>query len=120
NMSVDLSYGDVKTVDVNQGLTANFDSITPQNAFIQGNPALIAAQQANALGPPGLAPPFFDKDWTSQIDAHSEFDTNVKREAIGFDGKFGSSSWSWDGYYQYGLTHREQIVNDNRHLNAYN
>ena len=39
---------------------------------------------------------------------------------IGFDGKFGQSSWTWDGYYQYGLTNREQIVNDNRHLNAYN
>jgi outer membrane receptor protein involved in Fe transport len=118
NMSVDLSYGDVKTVNVNQGLTANFDSITPQNAFIQGNAALTAAQQSVALFPGG--PAFFDKDWTSQIDAHSEFTTTVKRAAIGFDGKFGSSSWSWDGYYQYGLTKREQIVVDNRHLNAYN
>jgi iron complex outermembrane receptor protein len=118
NMSVDLSYGDVKTVDFNQGLTANFDAITPQNAFIQGNTPLTAAQQSVALFPGG--PAFFDKDWTSQIDAHSEFTTKVKRAAIGFDGKFGSSSWSWDGYYQYGLTNREQIVNDNRHLNAYN
>jgi hypothetical protein len=52
NMSVDLSYGDVETVDINQGLTANFDTITAQNAFIQGNAALTAAQQSVALGPP--------------------------------------------------------------------
>jgi iron complex outermembrane receptor protein len=119
NMSVDLSYGDVETVNVNQGLTANFDAISPQNAFIQGNAALTAAQAAFTAGPPG-APALFDKDWTSQIDAHSEFTTKVKRAAVGFDGKFGSSSWSWDGYYQYGLTNREQLVVDNRHLNAYN
>ncbi len=118
NMSVDLSYGDVKTVNINQGLTANFDTITPQNAFIQGNAALTAAQRSVALGPGG--PALFDKDWTSQIDAHSEFTTKVKRAAVGFDGKFGSSSWNWDGYYQYGLTNREQVVVDNRHLNAYN
>jgi outer membrane receptor protein involved in Fe transport len=117
NMSVDLSYGKVETVDRNQGLTANFDAISPQNAFIQGNAALTAAQQSVALFPGG--PAFFDKDWTSQIDAHSEFTTTVKRAVVGFDGKFGQSSWGWDGYYQYGLTNREQLVVDNRHLNAY-
>ena len=118
NMSVDLSYGKVETVDVNQGLTANFDTISPLNAFVVNNPGIAAGQAATALFPGG--PSLFDKDWTSQTNPHSEFTTDVKRAAIGFDGKFGDSSWGWDGYYQYGLTNREQLVVDNRHLNAYN
>ena len=81
------------------------------NAFIQGN------------APRGRCGPlaqFINKDWTAQVDAHSEFTTDVKRAAVGLDGKFGESIWGWDGYYQYGLTNREQLVVDNRHLNAYN
>src|SRR6185295_12624334 len=52
-------------------------------------------------------------------DSHTLTTTDVKRAAIGLDGKFGDSSWGWDGYYQYGKTTREQLVNDNRHLNQY-
>jgi outer membrane receptor protein involved in Fe transport len=112
NMNVDLSYGKVETVDINGALDAQIGFIAPDNAFIQGNTALT-----DAVGPFGS---FFNKDWTAQVDAHSEFTTDVKRAVVGFDGKFGDSSWGWDGYYQYGLTNREQLVVDNRHLNAYN
>ncbi len=117
NLNVDLSYGKVETVDVNGALDAQLNVITADNAFIQGNAALTAAQQTYSGGGPVA---FLNKDWTSQVDAHSEFTTTVKRAVLGFDGKFGESSWGWDGYYQYGLTNREQLVVDNRHLNAYN
>src|SRR5262249_5041226 len=60
-----------------------------------------------------------NKDWTEQLDSHSTFTTEVKRASVGFDGKFGDSSWGWDAYYQYGDTDRRQLVADNRHLNAY-
>ena len=60
------------------------------------------------------------EDWTPQIDSYSRFSTEVSRFAIGLDGRFGSSSWTWDAYYQFGQTDRTQFVNDNRHLNAYN
>jgi outer membrane receptor protein involved in Fe transport len=53
------------------------------------------------------------------VDASIRVVTDVKRAVVGLDGKFGESSWGWDGYYQYGLTNREQYVNDNRHLIAY-
>jgi hypothetical protein len=46
--------------------------------------------------------------------------TEVKRIAVGLDGRFADSSWTWDGYFQYGVTDRSQLVADNRHLNAYN
>jgi iron complex outermembrane receptor protein len=110
NFNIDLSYGDVETIDKNGALDAQIGFISGDNAFIQGN-GLAAAV-------PGFA--FINKDWTQQVDAHSEFTTKVKRAVVGMDGKFGASSWGWDGYYQYGLTDRRQLVVDNRHLNAYN
>ena len=116
HMSLDLSYGKVETDNRSQALTAVFTSITPQNAFL--TPSLAAAQGQFAIFPTG--PAFLNKDWTSQVDSHSTTTTKVKRAALGLDGKFGSSSWAWDGYFQYGNTDREQLVVDNRHLNAYN
>jgi iron complex outermembrane receptor protein len=118
NLSVDLSYGKVTTVNRTGALDANFTTIAPDNAYLVGRPQLAAAQGAYALFPGG--PAFFNKDWTAQLDSHSDFDTEVKRGAIGLDGEFGDSSWTWDGYYQYGVTDRSQLVADNRHLNAYN
>jgi iron complex outermembrane recepter protein len=44
----------------------------------------------------------------------------VKRAAVALDGHFGASSWTWEGYYQFGETDRQQLVSDNLHLNAYN
>jgi outer membrane receptor protein involved in Fe transport len=117
NMSVDLSYGKVETVNVTGALDANANQIRPDNAFLVGLPELIAAQAAGANGGPFAA---FNKDWTSQTNPYTSFDTDVKRGAVGFDGKFGDSTWTWDGYYQYGKTKRRQFVNDNRHLIAYN
>jgi iron complex outermembrane recepter protein len=120
NLSVDLSYGKVETDNRTGALDGLFTTIGADNAFL--TPALRAAQQAYNLGGPpaaGFAPAFFNKDWTSQLNAHSQFNTEVKRFAAGLDGKFGDSSWTWDGYVQYGRTDRSQLVDDNRHLNAY-
>jgi len=114
HLSVDLSYGKVETENRTQALTAVFTPITPGNAFL--TPALAAAVTQYGGG----GPAFFNKDWSSQVNSHSETTTDVRRGAIGLDGKFGSSTWVWDGYFQYGKTEREQIVFDNRHLNAYN
>ncbi|MEY4762929.1 MAG: hypothetical protein RLZZ200_2785 [Pseudomonadota bacterium] len=116
NLSIDASYGKVKTDNRTGGLDAQFMAVSADNAFL--TPALASAQAAYALFPGG--PAFFNKDWTSQINSHSAFETEVKRIAVGLDGKFGDSSWTWDAYFQYGHTDRSQLVNDNRHLNAYN
>jgi outer membrane receptor protein involved in Fe transport len=39
----------------------------------------------------------------------------VTRATFGLNGKFGSSSWTWDANYEYGLTHHQQLVIDNIH-----
>ncbi len=108
--SADGSWGKVETTNFAGGATDTADFITPQNAFIQGNPALTAAVGTGA---------FLNKNWTLQTNSFSKFTTTVKRFSVGLDGKFGSSSWTWDAYYQFGDTAREQLVNDNRHLNGY-
>ncbi|MEP7246331.1 MAG: TonB-dependent receptor [Gammaproteobacteria bacterium] len=119
NLNVDLSYGKVETANITGALDAQATAITAQNAFL--TPALEAARVASVgqFPFPG-ADALINKDWTSQVDSGLFVTTDVKRAAFGLDGKFGESSWSWDGYYQYGLTNREQVVQDNRHLNAYN
>jgi iron complex outermembrane receptor protein len=112
DMNFDVSYGKVKTTNITAALNDNLDTIHSDNAYVQSNPAL-----ATAVDPVfGAA---LNKNWTSQLDSHSTFTTKVKRAALGFDGQFGDSSWTWEGYYQYGDTKREQYVADNRHLNAY-
>jgi iron complex outermembrane recepter protein len=111
-MSVDVSWGKVDTTNITGALNDNLDAIHPDNAYVMLNPALQAA----------VDPVFgasLNKDWTSQLDSQTRVTTDVKRIAVGFDGAFGNSSWTWDAYYQYGNTDREQLVADNRHLNAY-
>ncbi len=109
-MDFDLSYGRVKTTNITQALTDRFDVIHPDNAY-------LTPEVATAIAPAG--PTFFNKDWTSQVDSHTTVDTKVKRAVLGFNGQFGESSWTWEGYYTYGKTNREQLVWDNRHSNAY-
>jgi outer membrane receptor protein involved in Fe transport len=116
NMSIDVSYGKVETTNVTGALNDQGLALYGDNAYVRQTPALLAAYN-QFVGPFGTAS--IDKDWTSQLDSHSTFTTKVKRAAIGFDGQWGDSSWSWEGYYQWGNTDREQLVADNKHLYAY-
>jgi iron complex outermembrane receptor protein len=106
-LGVDVSWGEVVTVNRTGALNSNFVPILGDNAFIQGRPALVTAVGGFAL---------LNKDWNAQVDSFSRFTTDVKRLAISLDGKFGESSWTWDTYYQFGESNREQLVNDNLHL----
>ena len=105
--------------------------VHPDNAYIQGNPAVQAAIAANgtnnffannagcgdgslAFGGPPSPPGTFlpgtaiTKDWTAQNDDTVITDTKVTRAVLGFNGKL-VGSWTWDAYYQYGKTSRDQI-----------
>jgi outer membrane receptor protein involved in Fe transport len=114
NMSLEGNWGKVETTNFNQGLSSNAEAISSQNAFI---PASLAGSPV--LFPGGARYFTQNKDYTSQIESFTRFTTTVKRFALGFDGKFGSSSWTWDGYYTYGLTNREQLVHDQRTVLSY-
>lgn len=69
-----------------------------------------------AYAVPGLNGAYVNKDWTDQIDALTRFTTNVQRFTFGFDGKILDSSWTWDLTYNNGLTHHDQLVQNNYSL----
>jgi iron complex outermembrane recepter protein len=96
------------------------------NPYIVNSPALVSALQsqfctgpaAATCGPgPGgtLLPPTLSigKDWTGQTPTFTDVTTTVRRFTFGFDGKIGQSSWSWDSYFEYGRTQREQFLQNN-------
>jgi iron complex outermembrane receptor protein len=100
-------YGKTQTTNFQQTVTSQFQSISPDNAYIQGNPSLVSA-----VGPGA----FINKDWSTQEPAFSQFTTNVRRVTFGLDGKFGNSTWTWDANYEYGLTHHDQLLQNNLHF----
>jgi iron complex outermembrane recepter protein len=105
NWKGSLYYGKTQTTNFQQTVATTFGSIATDNPFAQ-----------QALGS-SLAPgTFINKDWTSQEPAFSQFTTNVRRFTFGLDGKFGNSTWTWDANYEYGLTHHDQLLENNLHL----
>jgi iron complex outermembrane recepter protein len=102
-----LYYGKTQTTNYQQTVATEFEGISPDNAYIQGNQALESAVAAS---------PFINKDWTTQEPSFSQFTTNVRRVTFGLDGKFGNSTWTWDANYEYGLTHHDQLLQNNLHL----
>jgi iron complex outermembrane recepter protein len=137
NFNADLNWGKVRTINtpgigspddqptvvpafgiLGQNILGNTTNgvATAPNAYIaqlaaQGNPALLNAVNAGYTD--------LNKDWFGQIPSQADTTTVVKRVSAGFDGKFGDSSWTWDGYGEYGLTEREQLVLGNRHAAQY-
>jgi iron complex outermembrane recepter protein len=107
NWKGSLYYGKTETTNYQQTVQSEFQSISPDNAYI-GAPG---SQLAEAVGPGA----FINKDWTTQEPAYSQFTTNVKRATFGLNGKFGSSTWTWDANYEYGLTHHDQLLENNLH-----
>ncbi len=122
----DLSYGNVLGVNV-QEAAGGFGSdsvnvcIRPDNAFLVGNPNLEAAV-LGAIGNGGFFACFdpfnpqttVRKDFTDEIDQIVNTDTESTRLVLGLNGTIGESTWTWDAYYQYGKTDREQIGYDYR------
>jgi iron complex outermembrane recepter protein len=88
--------------NVNNGVFANFPN------DICGDPT----STPNTPGTLGFLFPagtMVAKDWSLQDDQRVTTDTKVKRAIVGLDGVIGSSSWTYDTYYQWGKTTRDQI-----------
>jgi iron complex outermembrane recepter protein len=101
--------------EVGGGTTFGFINCN-ENAYtaLSASPSLNAACNNQPLFP-GAPVSAINKDWTSQQPGETQFSTRVTRFTFGLDGKFGSSSWTWDANYEYGLTHHEQLVVQNIH-----
>ena len=117
NLSVDASYGKVDTTNRTGALGSAFVPIFSTDPYLAGNPALAAGLTIPTF-PGGPTLGLINKSWDLQSDSFTTFSTKVKRGSVGLDGRFGQSSWTWDGYYQVGRTDRSQFLNDNLHNNA--
>ena len=135
---VEASGGTTETSTEGGFTNVSYTCIRPDNAYVQLNPTLAAFVTANANpffpcpalvpgvgGYPASAPAIaagvpFHKNWENQIDHGNDTSTDLSRVAFGFDGEFGDSSWTWDAYYQWGKSEREQKVRDLVHENMYN
>ena len=123
---VEASVGSAET-DTEGGFTNfTYTCIRNDNAFIQpsqqgGSNALLNFVNANNGAFPCLGGGVpFHKNWENQIDHGNETTTDLSRIAVGFDGQFGDSSWTWDAYYQWGKSERMQLVRDLGYENRYN
>jgi outer membrane receptor protein involved in Fe transport len=124
---VEASWGNV--VGVNRqwapGQNTVNTCIRPDNAYLAtlspAARAAILARDGNSVfstnvlcgGPqffPGFPAPgtIVTKDWSDQNDQTVTTDTEVTRIVIGANGDI-NENWSWDAYYQYGKTTRDQI-----------
>lgn len=124
---VEASWGNVVGVNHQWAPGQNIANtcIRPDNAFLSTltpeAQAAIAARDGNSpfstnvpCGGPEFAPGFplpgtiISKDWSDQNDQTVTTDTEVTRIVLGLSGDI-NDKWSWDAYYQYGKTTRDQI-----------
>ena len=124
----ELSYGEVKGQNnqFGSGQNAANTCIQPDNAYLN---TLTPAAKSAVLAADGNAPFSPDnticatafsfiptsvkgttvtKNWQGQNLQVVNTDTEVTRAVVGLDGKLGEN-WTWDTYYQYGKTIRDQI-----------
>jgi outer membrane receptor protein involved in Fe transport len=109
-----LYYGKVSSDNPQPGGATTFGFLNcANNAYISTSASLTQACNNQPLFPGG--PAGINKDWSSQVPGETIFSTRVERATFGLNGKFGSSTWSWDANYDYGLTHHNQYVINNIH-----
>jgi outer membrane receptor protein involved in Fe transport len=123
NFFFDGSGGSVDSETPQGSLSAEFFCMPADYAYLPQNPAAQALftnpANLNCFHSSGQLGIYTKKDWTTQLNTRNTTTTDLARYAFGFDGQFGESTWTWDAYYQYGESEREQAVWDNRHLNRY-
>jgi len=111
SMFVEGSFGSVDTYSPQGALDLNFGALAADNYYLNRLPVNPCATF------PG--PCFINKDFSDQSNTANQTTTDLQRWAIGFNGAFGDSSWTWDAYYQFGESDRDQNVLDNRHARAF-
>lgn len=94
---LDLNWGKVEAKVPNPGLNFSYVPLGLDNAY-------LPAGAATEVNPTALNSSYYlGKDWNAQI-PNSEFNnTTLKRISASFDGRFGQSSWTWQGHWEYGL-----------------
>lgn len=119
---LELSYGEVDASNDQWATLVNSNNscIKPGNAYLGtlSTNARNAIAAAAGNSPSAAANEFcfgtvIRKNWYPQNLTAVFTDTQVTRVVAGLDGKYGET-WTWDAYYQYGNTTRDQIADQYR------
>lgn len=100
----DLSYGQVRGQTVGTQYRDNVGSLGNAQSFgpiLSGNPFIPASVQA-IMDQEGISSFVLGRAFGDIGGAQGESKTETWRAVAGLQGRFGDSSWTWDGYYQYG------------------
>ncbi len=110
-------------VDASTGEVESFspqDAIDAINAPLRADNFYLTRLTANPCAGQLAANCVVSKDFSTQVATANDTRTELGRVAIGFAGAFGESSWTWDGYYQYGKSETLQAVYEARHSERFN
>ena len=118
---IEGSYGHVKGLTLQSRYFGTPITIFNDNPYIpaaiRSIPGVAAGLAAPATGTPSLTRPAaaataFNLQVLGQRRGESSSTASTYRITFGLDGKL-AGSWTWDSYYQYAHTDRDQIVNNN-------
>jgi iron complex outermembrane recepter protein len=59
------------------------------------------------------------KDFSRDVSAANETKTDLTRVVLGFGGRFGRSTWTWDAYFQRGSSKGLQAAHESRHAERF-
>lgn len=106
------SVGSVDTFTPQGSLDTTFGALAPDNYY-------LTQLRATGVDPCPFGPCFFNKNYSDEVDTYNETTTDLTRFSLGLSGRFGDTTWTWDGYYQYGESDRSQLVNGNIQLERF-
>lgn len=113
NLYAEASWGESLTGTPQQS-TANNQLLWGDNAY------LLQLGDKNPCAGDFLC--FFNRDLVGMQghNPRNRNDSEAQRFAIGLEGVFGETTWTWDVYYQYGESDKLQAVYGNLHAEAWN
>ncbi|MDR0779688.1 MAG: TonB-dependent receptor [Pseudomonadales bacterium] len=107
HLFVEAGAGQVQSWTPQDGIDLFNARLQPDNFYLnalEDNPC--AAMAENCL---------LNKDFSAQVQSVNATKTALRRLSVGAGGRFGASSWTWDGYYQQGRSEMKQVVYNTRH-----
>jgi outer membrane receptor protein involved in Fe transport len=104
--NLDLNWGKVEAF--NPGSELYGGTLAWNNPYLPAGIETSLPSAYQTLGGPVNQGYSVSSDLTSQVANNQTNDTTLKRAAVSLKGKIGSSSWSWDGYAEYGETNQVQ------------
>jgi iron complex outermembrane receptor protein len=105
---VDASTGEVHSYSPQDAIDVANLRLHPDNFYLSRLPVNPCSGQPEASCE-------LSKNFSKQVFQANDTRTQLDRVAVGLAGAIGDSSWTWDGYHQYGKSETLQAVYESRH-----